>query len=240
MMLFKFTRDGVFYGFTPTITSKERDSKTYVPTIIKDSPLSLTDNIAKSSMTISFSIFNTFALTCLHDLSENPIEVVIYKNDLIYWQGVVENVKRSFTFINFQCNSLDVATRGHGVKYVASLYCNHKLYSINCGVNKVLWGTVYSAIASTNVITVSGLSQPDGYYDNGYAEMGEQARRIVRQVSTTITLSSAFSGTLTGAITLYPGCALSETACAGFNNLENGLMFARIPNKNPFGPTGLL
>jgi hypothetical protein len=239
-MLYKFKWGDTYHNFTSTLFSKVFNGDTYYPTTIKDGELTLSDNIAKSSMVVTFSIFNTFAIDLLHETPETPVELIMYKNELPYWQGVVESVKRNFGAIVVQCTSIDLVTRGNGAHYILSLFCNHKLYSNQCAVNRELWRSEYTVNATTNVLEISGLVEADHYFDNGMAVMGTQSRRIIKQVGIEVTLSSAFTGNPTGTIVLYPGCELTESACKRFNNIENGLMFARVPVKNPFGTTGLL
>jgi hypothetical protein len=239
--LYLFNNNGVNLGFTPTVFSKTLSGITYSPAIISRSNLNITENFAKSFMTFKFERTHSFANTLVSEIPEIPIIVTIFRNNLTYWKGQVLSAKKNFTSIEVACDSTFVATSKSGLRYRANLTCNHILYGGNCGVIKSNFATTGTATATSTIINVSGISNPDGFFENGIAEMAGQSRRILTQIGTVITLSSPFTGVLSGIIQLFPGCKLTEANCiTPFNNLVNLGAFTRIPSKNPFSNTGLL
>jgi hypothetical protein len=241
--LYKFT-GSTTYGFTPHILSKSFESVTYAPTIVKRSAINIEDNFAKNNVSFSFLRTHFYAKELLIELPETPVLVNIYRTSdatyAPYWSGRVIGATLRGIHIEIHCDSIYSKLRRGGLSPKVGLLCRHALYSENCGVSQGLWGVSYSVDISSTEVAVSGLAEPAGYYNNGIAVIAGQQRRIVTNTTTHIYLSAPFSRSLSGTVTLYPGCALTETACTGFNNLDNFGGFSRLPQKNPFSNTGLL
>jgi hypothetical protein len=237
-----FEQDGAYTGFTPTLFSTTVAGILCIPAIISRSSMKITDNFAKSTLTFTFDSLNSFANNLLQNIPEKPILIVIYKDGVITWRGqVLAASRRSIAVIEVACDSSYTLDVKAGVRYRANLHCNHTLYSSQCGVNEALWAFSAGVITATStLLTVSGLVQPNGYFNNGKATLNGQTRQIVEQANGFITLSTPFLGVQHGLLVLYPGCALTEVSCIAFNNIENGLMFPRMPSQNPFGNQGLL
>ncbi len=238
--LYLFNVGEGYYACTPSLKSKTFQGRTYEPTIVTRSSLNLTDNSQKSTITFKFTIANGRAKALLGSMPEQPIRIRIYRDETLYWEGTVISVRRTFLAVEVTCDTTDAAVVNGGINYRATPYCNHRLYSPACGVDPTFWVVKFNVEARTDILYIPGLTQTDGYFDNGGAIMAGQARRIIKQEGHLIYLSQAFNGILIGEISLYPGCRLTETACKGFNNIANGLMFARMPQKDPFDTTGLL
>ncbi len=239
--LYLFTDGATNYAFTPTLLSKTLNSITYIPTIIKRDEIILTNNFAKSNVKFHFNKGNTFALLMVNTFAERIITIKIYKDNLIYWQGAVENVSIEPTEIAIDCTSLYNNIRRRSGGPTLAMPCWKTIYDQNCTVLEADFDSVYSGVtANRNTITISSLTETSGFFNNGIAKMGGQIRRIVLHTGTTITLAEAFTGVLTGSITLLPGCNLTQANCTLFNNLNNFGGFAYIAPKDPFGSTGLL
>lgn len=241
MELYLFNDNGVLHAFTPTILSKSLSGITYQPTIITRNNITITDNFAKSPVTLSFERSHSYAKELLANLPEKPISVTIYRNSLTYWRGRVTEVKLSkSSSIDITCDSIYSSQRNSGRLLRISPQCRHILYSPDCGVLENDWKVSYTVTASSSSISILAITQPSGYFTAGKARMGGQERFILDHTGTNILLIQPFQGVLTGIIDLFPGCALTESACLGFNNLPNHLGFSRLPGKNPFSATGLL
>lgn len=239
--LYLFKDDLIYYGFTPTIFKKVFEGNTYYPAIITRNDLNISDSLTKSGMTIKFARTNNFAKSLLLNLPEKPITLTIYKNSLPYWKGKILSAKANVTSIELGCTSLFSSKLKSGRQILTVPHCRHVLYDTPCGVNQALFAEDYTTTATTNVLTIAGLAQPDGYFNFGKAVMFGQTRYILKHAGTSITLSAPFIGPLVGTITLYPGCSLTEKTCKDkFNNLPNFGGFSRMPIKNPFSSTGLL
>jgi len=238
--LYLFTKDSERRGFTPGIAAVEFLNDTYAPTILTRSAISITGNFEKSDITFNFERTHTYALDLLQNIPENPITVTMYKDNSVYWWGEVKEVKAGGASISLICNSTGSNLTRNVQRGRLTIECYKRLYSPACGVVKNLWSVNYTVTANSSSVFVSGMTQPAGYFTGGVAEMSGQSRQIVNQTTTHVNLTHPFTGVLSGTITLFPGCALTEAACTAFGNLPNGGMFARIPAKNPFKSTGLL
>lgn len=240
--LYLFKQDGVYTGFTPTLFSTTFNGLVYAPAIISRSAIDITDNLAKSPITITFDSLNSFAQSMLESLSEFPVLVTIYRNEQVYWSGqIISTARKSIAVIEIACDSSYTLAIKAGIRYRTNIHCNHTIYSGQCGVAPSLWAVSSGVItASSTILTIPTLTQPNGYFNGGLIVLENQTRSIVESIGTTISISSPFKGILVGVGQLYPGCALTETACRGFNNIANGLMFPRIPSTNPFSSQGML
>lgn len=235
-----FNNNNVLSGFIPAIRAVTVDTVVYAPTVIVRSSMNLTDNFEKSSITFSFERTHVYAKDLLQNLPEVPVTVIIYKDDVAIWYGEVKDVKASKTKIDLICNSEGSNLTRNVQRARVGLQCYKRLYSLDCGVIKALWGVPYSVTASSSSVVVSGLTQAVGYFNGGIIELNGQSRRIVNQTATNVILTHPFTGIQAGTAMLFPGCALSEAACTAFGNLANGGMFDSLPGKNPFGSSGLL
>ncbi|MDF1527450.1 MAG: phage BR0599 family protein, partial [bacterium] len=217
------------------------EGREYLPALVTRTAIKLVENAARSELSINFSRTNSFARDLLDRLPETPITVIIYRDNLPYWVGRVTGILGKKTYITVACNSSLAFSSRSGFRYKLVHSCQHSLYSAGCGVIQSLHKVTYTnIIASSDIIQVPSLAEPDQFYNGGIAVMAGQSRHIIESFGTSVILSNAFTGTLTGEISLYRGCDLSETTCKSFNNLDNFMGFSRIPTKNPFGATGLL
>jgi hypothetical protein len=241
--LYKF-EGSTTYGFTPRLFDVIFESVTYAKTVVKRSSLNIEDNFAKNNLNFSFYKNHFYAKELLTELPENPILVTVYRGDggsySPYWMGRVIGATLKGIFIEIQCDSIYSKLRRGGLSPKVGLLCRHALYSENCGVSQGLWGVSYTVTANSTEVFVSGMTQPAGYFNNGIAYINGQQRRIVTNSTSHIYLSAPYTKTMSGVMTLYPGCSLTEAACTGFNNLDNFGGFRKLPQKNPFGITGLL
>ena len=239
--LYLFKDVNTYTGFTPTITNKIFNGITYQATIVKRNALNITDNFNKSTVVFTFTASNSFAQYLLINDFEVPVQVTVYKNSDIYWQGQVLSASRvSLIAIEITCDSNYTLAIKQGMQYKTMLHCNHTLYSPTCGVVQESWVTHGTTTANSVVLVIPELTQADGYFNNGKVIMQNQTRRIIGHVGTTISLASPFSKVMSGAISVYPGCNLTSVNCNSFNNLANGLMFEHMAEHNPFGSEGLL
>lgn len=241
MFAYQITVNGTANRFTPTLFAKTIGGNTFTPAIVKHSKINLTENFAKSTVTISFEQNHYLGKQLLYEFPESPVLVTIFKDGNPYWWGEVIGAKRNKPWIDLDCDSAYTRTGRNGLAPKASLLCYKILYSDDCGVVQVLWKSTYTvALADSDVLAVTGIDKPANYFNNGIAEMNGQKRRIVKQTLSTIYLSHPFTGLLTGNIDCYPGCKLTVAACKAFGNLPNGGMLNHMPVDNPFSARGAL
>ena len=238
--LYLFSEAGTDTGFSPTIGDKVLNNVDYLSSNVTRSAVKIIENFEKSVVTFTFARTELYALGLVRNLPEEPISVTIFKNTLPFWQGRVVSVDATDKAIKVTCDGIYAIVARSGRQYRINHLCGHLIYSENCGVIQNSWKSTYTTTASDSILTISGLTEADDYFNGGIAEMFGQKRHIKIQTGTTVKLSRPFTGVLTGTINLYPGCALTEAACIGFSNLVNHIGFARVAQKDPFSNTGLL
>jgi len=239
--LYLFENNNTYRGFTPTVFSKIHLGITYVPTIIIRSGMNIIDNFAKSPVNFRFDRTHSYARELLLNLPETPISVTIYRNSLPYWKGTVLEVKANPLTIEVSCDSLYTTLQKGGLPVRTSLLCRHTLYGADCGVIKESYKTSASVIGlSGRSFSVASISNPDGYFSRGMAEINGQTRSILEQIGQSILLSSPFVGVQSGTLNLYPGCDLTQANCITFNNLKRMGAEPYLAPVNPFSSTGAL
>ena len=237
--LYKFETAAEQFYFTTTIFSRVFGGNTYIPVAVKRGAVNLNENVLKSQVTFAFPLTNTFAKRCLGEYFEGRMLVTVYQEGIVFWKGRVISADLQDNIITLKADSSvqSLTRQSSGARF--SRYCWKSLYSEACGLSKVSKKATFSVISvSGRVISVS-TGQPDNTYYGGIAELQGQARRIVSQTATTITLQDSFTGVLSGNLDIYPGCTLTKTNCDSLGNGINFGGFSYIPTKNPIGNTGL-
>jgi uncharacterized phage protein (TIGR02218 family) len=108
--------------------------------------------------------------------------------------------------------------------------CRTDLFSVLCGVNPVSYAvhTTITAIVDQFNFKVTGVSQPDGWFNQGVFVLDSgtslQAANWTQSTQTVTTYLPSFRLlTIGGSLTMYPGCdkTMTATGCAKFNNQIN-------------------
>jgi hypothetical protein len=242
--LYEFTVDGTIYRFCPKISNVNFGGNIFVSTILSRGAIQLTDNFLKNTLQIKFSRTHSFARLLLVATPETPVRLVIYRNESVYWQGQVIGANGQGLFIELDCVTTFSKTLRPAITPRIQISCRHQLYSEGCGLNKTTFGftTSIATIISTTSFTVASVSGvPNSYYLNGEILWNNQRRNITKQIGTTFSITYPFTGTLTGAVTIYPGCDKSEGTCRSkFSNVLNFGGFARLPVRSQHDQKGLL
>jgi len=241
--LYLFSEGNIYYYLTPELLPETYLGNTYRPAVMERSEVRKTTNLVKGALTIKIDLKDAFAVYLLSRSADSLLKLTIFKNGNLYWKGLVTSVTSDGTTINAVCEYITSSLKRIGIKNTMSLSCRHRLYSSPCSIvqeanrydfaNRTVTGKTH---------TIAGLTQPTGFFSNGIAVIGAQTRGIITQISTVLTFSSPFIGIVSGTLSIYPGCALTEDNCKNkftVNNLLNFGGFSRIPPKNPFGQNGL-
>jgi uncharacterized phage protein (TIGR02218 family) len=117
--------------------------------------------------------------------------------------------------------------------------CNHFLFDAGCKVAPVSYSVAGAVTAlAVAVLTVPACAaKPDGWFNAGYVQFGEQRRMVLFHVGNQLTLIGPISGLTVGAtVIVYAGCMRDYGTCVSkFNNAKNFAGFPWIPVNNPFG-----
>jgi len=157
---------------------------------------------------------------------------------VLLFEGRVADVECSRTMARLKVNSdLELLN----IQMPRNLYqpgCIHNLYDTGCALTKSSWavgGSVSSVVNYTGV--ASGLSQPNGYFDNGVlifnSGTNAQVRRTVKKyVSGIFTFSTPLKvlPSIGDSFTAYPGCDKTQATCTNkFNNVIHFRGYPYIP-----------
>jgi hypothetical protein len=240
--LYLFTEGVVEVGYTSSLLPKSYGGLTYTPVAgLKRSDIQVTENSLKNNVTLTFPKGIKWVRNLFLRQPEARITLLIRRNGNVFWQGIVSEVqyKEPNYIINadFAVNRLNRKISGGKL----AGQCWKTFGDTNCGVNKEDFKETFIVLSLSGVsFTIPTLTADDNTYSNGYCSIAGQTRRVLTQVGTAIVLAEPFNGTVTGTLSLYQICNLTEISCITFSNLANCGCFSYIPSKNPFNGGSLL
>lgn len=240
--LYLFTEGSNQIGYTSALLPKSYGGLTYLPVAgIKRSDIQITENSLKNNVTLTFPKSVKFVRNLFLRQPEAEITLSICKDGSIFWQGIVSEVqyKEPNYIVNcdFAVNRLNRKTEGGKL----AGQCWKTFGSSVCGVDKEDFKETFTGLNLSGAsFTLSSLTAVDHTYSNGYCTIAGQTRRVLTQIGTAIVLAEPFNGTVTGTLSIYRICNLTEASCITFSNLANCGCFSYIPDKNPFNGGSLL
>lgn len=165
----------------------------------------------------------------------------------LQWSGTVVNSRPTDdATITLNCRSLGGTFDRQGLRLAWGRMCPHVLYSeFGCKVPKEehAYPRVIATLTGTNFTCVAHSEAEEGTFSGGFLELerddGSFDRRAIElQTGNDFLVLGSTDGLSIGdAITLYPGCVRTTTACKAFDNLPNYGGFPHLPGKSPFDGT---
>lgn len=144
--------------------------------------------------------------------------------------------------LTFDCNSILDKLNEPFPKIIYTELCPHKLYDVNCGVNKASYKVSGAVVSSANRYTITASmfnysSYAQGYWLNGEIKITEGdnngvTRTIKIHNDGFVVVRTPFPANILDNMDFdaYPGCDQSGATCqARFNNYNNFLGFEYIP-----------
>lgn len=250
--LFEITVPGSSQAWYYTTETEARTyaGHTYAPEAITRGEITREAGAIGSGISIVVPDTNSLALTLLAGLTTDVVNITIrqfHRSDSearTIFIGTVSGVQFNGAAATISAgprNTLASKRKVLWLTYQAS--CNWAWGEDTCGVNRNDFRTIASLGVSAQtgrVLTVPALSgAAAGDYNGGTVERiatGER-RFITTQTAGALTLSHPFAGLTSTAETfhVFPGCRNTEADCLGrFNNLNNYLGFAHLPDINPY------
>jgi hypothetical protein len=165
---------------------------------------------------------------------------MVYRNNMVYYQGRVIDCEMSKTTIQIICDSLYSTLRTATVNAEYTINCIHRIYDAGCTLNPTAWQTSFSISGVSNRQFTIPINSSTTDYTGGFCGINLQSRQILKHSGTSITLDYIFKGTQTGTMTLTRGCNLTPANCQAFGNYNNFLGLGFRPVKDPFSETGAL
>ncbi len=233
-------------NFKRYYTSSDKDlvynGVTYTAIPIRRSNILNTDDLSRSPVNIELEVSDHLIQGFITAVYGKSVNVIVYrKHDAhvaVFWQGRVITSNISGNICTLNCESILTAIKRTGLKEKFQISCRHVLYSDECRVNQnnYLTNLIVTEV-NDNVITVTGITQSDNYFKDGFVVFDNyQYRGIIRNTSTVITLDLMIPKLEIGdTLKCYPGCNYLRSTCEDkFNNDINYGGFPWIPSKNPF------
>jgi uncharacterized phage protein (TIGR02218 family) len=246
--LYKFTTlDNAWY-LTSADEPKIYLANTYTPTPILHTPSQQSAELKSGAIKITIPHDHAIAQQFISYIPNTPMFLTIYRahdgdpdgETVVHWIGKI--TLASFDDdceLNGAPEQEALKKRVPFMKYQRQ--CNRILFAPGCDVDKTLFRvTPTIATVSTDGLTITATvfgTKPDGWFNNGYLEKGNQRRMIVGHVGTSIVLIAAMPGLAVADTPFaYAGCDRQYNGdCVGkFNNGPNFFGFPFIPTKNPF------
>lgn len=244
--LFRFTRGSATVArYTSGETGRRLGDEDFVPATIHREAISASDERTGTAIRVTVSKDDPLVTAFKGAAPSEPMWLTIIavhrgsENAASVFYGQVEGVSFEGASAILNCEPAQRVLEQRVPRYLVQKICNHTLYDTSCSVLKTsfsLAGTVGSISADGKTITVSTITQANGWFAAGFLEFGVQREFIEGQTGTSVTLLAAVPGLIVGSsITLYAGCdRLRDTCLTKFANLANFGGFPYVPNENPF------
>lgn len=222
------------------------NSQKYVPAPVKRSTIKFDNNITPLSCTITTPINKIMGAY----LSQNDVkaEVYIYRTfvnvdceTVPIFNGIIAGgvqIDTDTKTISAKCVSKSsVFLEKHIPQMIYSAICQNYLGDERCG-----WtgGVVNATLDTVNGVTITSPQfnhSYNGWYNGGYAAIGDETRMIVKHQDAVITLLNPFNAEVTAGarIEVFPGCDGSPDTCKNkFHNFNHGFSgCTTIPSRNP-------
>lgn len=261
--LVEFSRSGKDWFYATCDKDINVDANVYLSESIKRNNIISSQDISKSSLSITVPRTNDFVEQYLLNPPAAAISVVIKSfhlsdpaiadpynmtateaNLITIWTGEVIDVKfktknECVILCRPSINSMDRST----LRRVYQVSCPHPLYGDKCKAD----GGIFKA--TITVVTTDGISivapdlslQANNYYSGGYVEFPYDGyiirRSVIYHTGSEIKVNLPLQGIEVGSsIDVYPGCDKLITTCnTKFSNKDNYGGFPFFPDKNPFG-----
>lgn len=251
--LYEFVQREISWYFNTSVDPVVHNGITYVPANIARSGYSVSNEIDKSQVVLTFPRDASFVAQFI---AKNPDFVTTltikrgHTSDsvddfIVYWKGRVLSAKSSGSRVELTCESVFSSMRRHGLRARYQRNCRHVLYGSACGVlqaTHTIAAQVTGQSGDEASLTAVG-SYADGYFSGGILKLPSGGLRfITNHTGSVVKLNKpldADSGGLN--VEVSPGCDHLKATChSKFNNVINFGGFPYIPGVNPFGGTSLV
>lgn len=243
--------DGVTSWYlTDGDVSRSYNGQTYTPESIARSEIDQNQELQAGSIKVTIPRTHDIASRFISYIPAAQMAVTIYRGHdgdsevIVYWSGKVSSGTFADEF-EMTCVPLQDVLKKRVPAQQYQSQCNWVLYGPGCGVNRgsYLLSATISAVSTDGATLTSSsfATKPDGWWNNGYIEFGQEKRMVLSHSGNQVVLLTGIADLTVGSsIVIYPGCGRNASDCRlKFNNYARFWGFDRIPNKNPFGGNGI-
>ena len=251
--LYEFLQGATHSRFTSWASDYSYGGHTFTANGIGRNEISVSDELNKAGLQVTFPRNNTFAYQLLTQCLEVVTLLTIWRGHagdadgefVAFWKGRVAGAQADGPGIALNCESVFTSLRRPGLRARYQRMCRHTLYGRGCNLDKEDWGVAgtVGAVDGVSLTVAAAADQADGWYNGGMVGDASGALRfILAHVGSNLTLSRPFADlAVSDSITLYPGCEHTNTVCHDkFDNLPNMGGCPYMPTKNPFGFTSIV
>ncbi len=245
--LFRFDYGNASFTYTSGDTTVQHSGSTYTPEPIRRSELQLTADMEKSLLKLTTTKNNEIVQLFTPGTLSAILFVTVYRqhttatdaNYVVLYKGRVTSCNTSEVEAVLTCEPIFTSLKRQGLRRTYEPSCPLMLYSPACKVDKSLFAVTgpVSGFDGKKQLTVAAAStKADGWFTGGIVIAEGKPHMIANHIGSTLTLMRHMQGsTITGDVTLYPGCDHTRTTCATkFNNILNYAGFAWMSARNPF------
>ena len=246
--LFTFSTSSNFWRYTSADAEKVVNLLTYTPIPIERPRIKTAKELSRNSLTVKVDINAEFLDLYRGAPPSEPVSFLLqsyHENDpdlelVTLWRGKIASVKFGERVASVVCESVAASTRQQVITRNYQTSCPYVLYGNLCAVTSASFRTTTTVSAiNGSALTLTGLSQPDGYFAGGYIEWNNgslfETRFIVSQIGLVVNLDLPFIGIPGGAtVRVYPGCDHTIQTCNDkFSNTINYGGQPYYPERNP-------
>jgi hypothetical protein len=227
-----------------TVDFNDYDPATY----IKRGPIIISQNSLKNVLDINIDPEHPMVAQWIDLPPNKEVQLTIWRghagtNFIQYWKGSVANVAfEDDTFCKLQCIKGLNKLRRVGLVLAYSRMCVLPLFSKRCSLNK--WDYyatgIIDTVNGTTLTSTTFATKSDGFFNDGYIEVGNYKRKIETHVTNTITIQHRIPGLAANdSFNAFAGCDHSPTDCLAYSNKKNYGGQEHLPIKNPFTGDGI-
>ncbi|MFG0756141.1 phage BR0599 family protein [Pseudomonas sp. TYF_14] len=247
--LYRFTHAGDTHAFTTkTKQLLHVDGTIYQPAFLKRGSITRTEDPNKQKLSITVSADNPVAQLFKRGLPGREITLKIIRVQkaaagdpgINLWSGQVTSANFNDDKCSLECEPVAALMNKAALRMYYQFQCNHNLFDELCSLDVNDWSEYHAVSAieqNGTLLTLNTITQPDGYYAAGLAEINDQWVMVTGHDAATnkVLILSALDGLKEGdVIRLTKGCDRTKAACNSFGNKDNFFGFQTIPTDNPF------
>lgn len=246
--IYEFQSGNGFWRYTSAEADVIFDRETYFSRPVKRTPVAVTEEQSRNSMTITgprnLEVADAFRITP----PTAVISLIVRRVDrvsgdaAVVWSGRLLNVGWRGSSVELQCEPSSFSLDRNGLRRVWGPQCPHVLYGTKCKVDRFAFRTVARVTGvSGDTVTVDTLEAKP--YAGGFIlRVGTDAGNIshlhyIRSFTgTTLRISGrANYFEPDDIVEIFPGCNHTTAVCSGtYNNILNYGGQPYFPNNNPF------